>query len=193
MVDRQVVLHPGYLAKLEIDIESQKEGFGRLYSNYKIQKLDLESHLCFDLLLDSDSGEIVGGAGVFNGGRYPDGVYRVLNRSFIMPKFRTKGLFPLLNTRHLLVKQLKDYRQDIKLAFVSRQGRNGAGFLTWWTKKFGALNESAPKWTVEHDFVHVAPGSNRQSGFHNIAWASFEQVDWSPKKIGLDQWLSLEP
>jgi hypothetical protein len=168
-------------------IEDSSQNFGELLENYNEKNLDLKNHLCYDVLVEKETMQIVSGCGIYNGGRYPEGVYRVLNRSFITPKFRKKGLFLPLNSINLLPYQIEDSRRFLKLIFVSRQGLKGKNFLESWTKKFPLGNYSG-KWIVSEDLVKVSPKSKFQSGFQYIAKYSFSDVEWSPQTVGISDW-----
>ncbi len=90
------------------------------YLNYTPEGLDLTGHLTFDALVVED--EIVSFCGIYNGGRYPRGVYRILNRSFTRPDYRSSGLgVRLLNSQFLVPIQIQNYVSQIDLAFVSIQ------------------------------------------------------------------------
>ena len=171
-------------------IASHKQQFGPLYQNYSAERLDLAGHLAFDVLLDESTGSIVAGCGAYNGGRYPSGVYRVLNRSFVMPSYRSASTFQLLNTQYILRNQLIENSDEIETAFVSREGPDGHRFLNWWAKKYAEFFPECETWNLSKEFFHVAPKSNKKSAYHQIAWYQKRQgeLTWSPLSLNKAQW-----
>jgi hypothetical protein len=178
---------------LEHTLAGIAEGDDRRKINYSGKRLDLENHLAFDLLLDAASEEVLAFCGVYNGGRYPKGVFRVLNRVYVHPKFRNpKGLFEALGKQTLLSQTLLPfhlwkYSDEIKTAFVSREAPLGRHFLKRW------LLNNAPdqNWQMKNDLVHVAPGGKDQSCFQFVVYRQFEGEEWAPPTIGESDWKNL--
>ena len=54
----------------------------------------IERRLIFTVGRARDSGELIGFSGVYNGGRFPKGVWRVFDRTWTSPRFRVHGILP---------------------------------------------------------------------------------------------------
>lgn len=158
------------------------------WKNYKPELLDLESHLTYDILMDKDSGDIVTGCGVYNGGRYSNGIYRIMNRVFLHPKYRKRSKeYPFLATRHLLGDQLSRLKTEIDFAFVSREGKYSNHFLGLWAK--AAQQAGLGQWIVSDGFVHVAPKGKDKKCFQRIAYPGNKKNPLV--EITESQWLQL--
>lgn len=133
--------------------------------NYSEKNLDLLNHLSFDLLAIDDN--IIAFCGIYNGHRFPTGVFRILNRCYVAPDHRVKklGNFSQLNSQKLLPIQLQEFQQEIKLGFASREGINGHLFLEKWSSLQKNLH-----WTVSDHLYHVAPQSNKSTAFQHICY-----------------------
>lgn len=154
--------------------------------NYTPEGLDVLGHLVFSVLKRKD--EIVACCGIYNGGRYPPGVFRVLNRSFISPQQRrTSGLYDCQLSKLILSSQLVLCRDDLKLIFVSREGMFASRFLDFW------LRNCAPAgfhWQKSSRLVHVAPRGENRGCYQYICYAQIQMNldEWQPKMIDTEQW-----
>lgn len=158
------------------------------HKNYLPELLDLKSHLSYDILMDEASGDIVTGCGVYNGGRYAQGIYRIMNRVFIHPNYRQQSKdYPFLATKHLLVDQMSRLEAQIDFAFVSREGKYANHFLELWIK--AAQDAGLGKWVISDGFAHVAPKGRNKKCFQRIAYPSNKTNPLT--EISEDQWLQL--
>lgn len=133
--------------------------------NYTEKNLDLFNHLSFDLLTLENT--IIAFCGVYNGNRFPTGVFRILNRCYVHTDHRSKklGTFSQLNSQLLLPLQLQEFQDQIKLGFASREGINGRLFLEKWSAL--QLNR---KWSTSDHLYHVAPQSDESTAFQYICY-----------------------
>lgn len=151
LVYNNEILEWKYLYQLE---EFSKNSNDLYKENYFIKNLQAEKHLALDCLVDSHD-KIFALSGVFNGGRYPQGVYRVLNRLWARKDLRTGQWSPFL-TKSFLKDHLFEFNDIFRIVFVSIQGEKGKRFLNnYWKSK------EAPKWGQGWKFypkiVKVAP------------------------------------
>jgi hypothetical protein len=162
-------------------------GSHRLASNYHPDHIDLAGHRSFDLLLDR-SGRIVSFCGVYNGGRYPEGVYRILNRTWVADSLRVgHGVFPFLTSKYILPVQIENLRDELKLIFVSREEPSGKFFLRKWRER-----QSEPQhWQVSENMIQVVPGVSKASCYQYICSRRFQPVNWNPQQIDEAQWAAL--
>lgn len=157
--------------------------------NYTIKNLHLKEHLALDCLVDSND-KIFALAGIFNGGRYPNGVYRVLNRLWARDDIRTGQWSPFL-TQMFLLDHLIEFNKILDVAFISIQGLKGKRFLNnYW------LNKQAPKWgtgwKMYPKIVKVAP-SNKKSGYQYVVYnkKNKNSVSWPNNGITEDEYNNL--
>ena len=169
-----------------IDAESKKIlASGDKYSeNYSMKRLELDKHQAFDLLILKATGELVGWCGLFNGNRYPEGVYRIMNRLYLNPHYRSHYFKPY--TRTLYFDQIKRNRDVIKLLFLSRNGLKARFHLKHWVK-YGCGEKD---WKISQNLIKVANAEN-QMCYQYIAYKKYADIDWPPQGIDALEWLKL--
>ena len=156
----------------------------RMAHNYLLENLDLAGHLSFDLLVN-DKNEIVSFAGVYNGGRYPDGVFRILNRTWVAESLRVRhGAFPFLTSRLILPVQLANLAKELKLVFVSRDRPSAKYFLRKWR-----MHQPDPEqWQISEKMVHVVPEVDKAGCFQYICYRKLQPIEWNPVQISEEEW-----
>ncbi|MBC85728.1 MAG: hypothetical protein CL677_01005 [Bdellovibrionaceae bacterium] len=186
IVHKGEITHTGFYDQLLTLCEAiQKEDKKGI--NYSPDSLRLVEHLSFDLLLDEDE-RILSFCGLFNGGRYPPGVYRALNRTWFHPSVRNSGPFSFLASNYILPQQLEQCGTEISTLFISREGRFGHHFLEFWKRH----QADHTNWTLSSGFVHVAPEGSTQSCYQRILKKQIRPPAWLPESIDLDTWQALE-
>lgn len=166
-------------------LETIPEYNDKLAENYTPQALMLTKHLSFDCLFSQDN-EVVAFCGVFNNGRYPDEVQRILNRTYINPKFRNytlSGPGPIWScTQHIVPYQLQQY--DIKTAFVSVEGRKGKSFLQRWIQRAPSRDS---EWKLSKRLYQVSDARNKGC-YQYIAYSGDL---WTDDSVTLEEWYDL--
>ena len=176
-----------WINTLETLLQKISKSSDRLASNYSLENMALKEHLSFDILIN-EKNEIISFAGVYSGGRYPEGVYRVLNRTWVREDYRVKhGAFVYLTSKYILQAQLERLKAKLKLVFVSRERLTGRRFLLKWAQH----QPEASDWSVSEKFVQVVPGIEKKSCYQYICSRTFSDVNWQPNKISSSQWLEL--
>ena len=102
-------------------IECNRFLFTKNSNNYT-EDLYMEKHLIFTLGLDLKSHNLIGFSGVYNGGRYPEGVYRVFNRTFTNPHYRVYGKVPVFHSQCIFPHHFYYLKAHAKALFLSREG-----------------------------------------------------------------------
>jgi hypothetical protein len=177
-----------WITPLEKLLQKISSGEDRLAQNYSLQNMKLAEHLSFDILLN-EKNEIISFAGVYNGGRYPEGVYRVLNRTWVHEDYRVShGAFLYLTSKCILPVQLERLKSELKLVFVSRERLTGRRFLHKWVQH----QEQPELWKVSEDLVQVVPNVEKKSCYQYICVRSFAPVEWVAKSVTPDLWQKLE-
>ena len=180
------ILNTPYDETFKFLLKKIENGSDRLNKNYTFQKLDLKGHLTFDLLVSE--GHIVAFSGIYNGDRYPKGIYRVLNRTYVTPEFRSKSIFDGLNSKYLLPLQLEEFKGYLDIIFVSRQGMRGKHFLRKWIKTCAPLGT----WLIPEEFIQVANGISSDC-FQNVAILKIDPKKfWSLRTISVSDWKKLK-
>lgn len=156
--------------------------------NYSLKNIDLLGHLSFDLLVWRN--EVISFCGVYSGGRYPKGAFRVLNRCYVVPEFRSKeiGGFSALNSQYLLREQLADFASDIEFPFISREGHLGYYFLKKWAEQYSP----GKSWQVSDDVIHLVPTSSEFSAYQYICYPHKSSHLQNFKKISPSDWRALD-
>jgi hypothetical protein len=179
----------GYLPKFKNYIETILASQDPLRENYSEARLDLPGHLSFDIM--EDEGKIIAFAGIYNGGRYPKGVYRIFNRLYLDPAVRSRhSTWPNFGFHNTVARQVFPmYEHAFKTIFTSRQGVNGRAILLKWVELFAPKYET--EWVVSDNFVKVAPGNSKNS-YQYIALNDMRSVDWTPDEVTLEEWNKLD-
>jgi hypothetical protein len=177
-----------WITPLEKLLQKISSGPDRLAKNYSLQNMKLPEHLSFDILLN-EKNEIITFAGVYNGGRYPEGVYRVLNRTWVHENYRVShGSFLYLTSKYILPVQLERLASKLKLVFVSRERLTGRRFLLKWAK-----HQPEPEfWQVSDHLLQVVPNIENKACYQYICSHTFASVDWAPKALSPELWQKLE-
>lgn len=177
-----------WITPLEKLLEKISSGADRLAKNYSLQNMNLQDHLSFDILVN-EKNEIISFAGVYNGGRFPEGVYRVLNRTWVHEDYRVQhGAFAYLTSKYILPVQCERLRAKLKLVFVSRERLTGRRFLLKWARH----QPVSDNWKVSETFVQVVPNIEKKSCYQYICVRKFSSVFWDPKTISEELWQKLE-
>lgn len=175
-----------WLARFKILLSQISSGNDKKKNNYTLEKIDLAGHLSFDLLTLDE--KIIAFCGVYSGGRFPPGAFRILNRCYVVPEFRTKklGRFADLNSKHLLNHQLQEHAAEIQFPFVSREGPDGEKFLRQWASQ----NAPTDDWVVSEDMIHVVPKSTDASAFQFICYRQPQKHLQLFDRISANEWKS---
>lgn len=179
---------PGWMLKLENLLKTIQDGKHRTSENYSLDRMELDKHLTFDLLVNNQD-EIISFAGLLNGGRYPDGIYRVLNRTWVAEEYRVNhASFPFLTSRFILSEQIARHRPQLKLIFVSRERLAGRLFLKRWCRQQPRDEE----WQLSQKLIQVVPEVEKKSCYQYICFRNLCGVEWTPKSVTPEQWQLLD-
>lgn len=183
--DSSQVCDDFYLDKVYKETDIITKSNDKYAANYTRKMLDLFGHKSFDVLFDDDD-NLIGWCGLYNGNRYPDGVYRIMNRLYINPNYRQK-VFNLPITRQLYEDQIARNEKDIKFLFLSRNEEKGIYHLKRWIQ---TCNE--PGWVLSDGFVKVANCESKLC-YQYIAYKKFaKDFSWNYKEISLEEWHQLK-
>lgn len=146
-------------------IERHRFLFGKNIENYT-QSLHIEKHLIFTMGLDMESHELIGFSGVYNGGRYPEGVYRIFNRTFTNSKYRVYGKVPAFHSTCIFPHHFHYLKTHAKVLFFSREG-----FAKKSIQRICKSLKDITKtdWIQPKGFYKVAPGK-RKANYQKTAY-----------------------
>jgi hypothetical protein len=179
----QLICEQHYVDMIQHECQKILASGHRLAANYSWDNLQVREHQNFDMLLHGD--EIVTWCGLYNGLRYPAGVFRIMNRLYLNPLYR-QALYPAYARDMIYPYQLAQNVDKIKVLFLSRDDIKGKFHLKRWVK----YHCGEPGWRVSKNMVQVSD-CRKRSCYQYIAFKTREPVDWFPDTVTEAQWLEL--
>ena len=169
-----------FLQQLENIQHSEDE----LKDNYLLDRMDLPNHKSLDMLLDGDN--VVCFSGLYHRPSWPSGFYRISNRTYVVPKYRTSS-YNFINPSNIGPFQVERYKSDIRLAFISRENAKGRFYF----KKLQRVVDYYTDWNISDRMVQLV-NSESKSSYQYIIHKSFGQSSLSEfKSISEQQWREL--
>ncbi len=167
-----------------------------LRDNYTRENLKVEDHTGFCVCFRKDTNEPMVMGGVFNDGRWPLNVGRMLNRAYVFPKFRSRSLseltvaFKILH-HHVIFPLMAANSYDIY--FQTMQNRDKPS-KRWWGVWKEAMAGAAPGiWTEEQGYLQTCPWPVQKCWqnfvYHEATPGKFKE--WNPVIIDEQQWLAM--
>jgi len=181
--DRRIICDQQHVDLIRSECQRMAASDHRLAQNYTWDNLQVAEHESFDMLMCDD--HIVTWCGLFNGGRYPDGVFRIMNRLYLNPRYRS-NLYPAYARELIYPYQRQQHMHNIKLLFLSRQDIKGKYHLRRWIK----YHCGETGWRLSKKLVQVSDCQQR-SCYQYMAFKQFTAVDWWPDTVDETQWLEL--
>jgi len=166
-----------------------------LKHNYIKENLKIEEHSGYGVIFQTSTGEPMVMGGVFNDGRYPSNVAKMINRLYTFPKFRMThtDMTDGFRVTCKLIDELVDIN-DFECYLITMQNRANRPSKAWWTTWVKHMElASNNSWTLGNGYIQTCP--------HNVqkCWQNFVYRDitsnafnnWKPEIITHDQWASL--
>jgi len=186
IINRGMIGNSWYYKVLMNHIELIKISNDPLMNNYTFENMKLGDHLSLDMLVD-DSGEMICFSGLFRRGSWDKGVYRISNRTYVNPKYRTNS-YNFLNPSIIGPHQIEKHKEDISFAFISRESFKGKYY-------FRKLKRSVPfynDWTISDKMMRVVPNGNSKSSYQYIIYKNYTDCEIIPfEGITEDEWHEL--
>jgi len=167
-----------------------------LSSNYTKENLIIEDHQGYAVAFTKNTREPIIMAGVFNGGRYPNNVARMVNRLYTFPKFRTErsNMTAGFKLAHeFIIRPLMEVN-NFDLYFITMQNRAKKTKGWWQVWKTAMQRSSGNYWKEPEGYI--------QTCNHNVqkCWQNFIYRDitsgtfqtWNPKIILDHEWSMLQ-
>jgi hypothetical protein len=163
--------------------------------NYTKENLVIEDHNGYAVAYAKDSNEPIIMAGVYNNGRYPNNVARMVNRLYTFPKFRTNIRNMVLGFKlaHEFIINPLIKTNTFDMYFITMQNRPKYS-KGWWNVWKNAMQDSSNNYWTEADGYIQTHNHNVQKCWQNFIYkdivpGTFQM--WNPKIIMHDEWLAL--
>ena len=159
--------------------------------NYTKENLVVEQHTGYGVVYQTSTGKPMVMGGVFNDGRYPKNVAKMINRLYTFPEFRmrhtdmTDGFRVTCSLIDKLV-SLNSY----EVYLITMQNRNRGGKRWWDTWRHHMDIASNGQWQFKEGYIQTCPW-DVQKCWQNFVY--FETVpgafeSWSPAIITDEDW-----
>jgi len=162
-----------------------------LKHNYTKENLIIENHSGYGVVFQTSTGKPMVMGGVFNDGRYPKNVAKIINRLYTFPDFRMKptDMTEGFKVTCTLIDALEKVNEH-SLYLITMQNRNRGGKRWWDTWRHHMDLASDRKWIYKEGYIQTCPW-NVQKCWQNFVY--FEKSyglfnDWSPKIISDTEW-----
>ena len=128
-----------------------------LKENYSFKRMDLLGHKSFDMMLTDDD-DVICFSGLYHRNTWPEGFYRISNRTYVLPNHRT-STYNFINPSNIGPYQISKHKNSIKLVFISREKAKGRFYF----KKLQKLVDYYKNWTISNDMVKLVDNNNSSS------------------------------
>lgn len=151
-------------SRFEADLTACLVSDDKLKENYTMAALDLPKHMMFSALYDHED-QFVACSGIYRREKWPAGCFRLLNRTFYSPKFRSPSGFSFFGADAILPHQLKQIKTQIDFGFVSREGKYAGLFM----KKL-AERQVFKNYKISPEYIQVVPDIFDSHSFQKILY-----------------------
>lgn len=166
-----------------------------LRENYTKDNLVLEDHTGYGVVYQTSTGKPMVMAGVFNDGRYPKNVAKMINRLYTFPEFRM-GFTDMTDgfrvTCSLIDKLIEINNYDLYLITMQNRPRSGKRWWDTWVRHMDIASKS--KWKLGTGYIQTC-NANVQKCWQNYVYLEIKENsfnEWNPKTINDDIWSTLE-
>ena len=167
-----------------------------LRNNYTKENLVIENHKGYCVVFDSETHEPMVMGGVFNDGRWPANIARILNRAYVFPNLRRRSIPQLINGYELLHHRMIFPLIEINnydCYFVTMQNRDKKPTKRWWDIWKYTMNKASNNfWTESEGYVQTY-NNNTQTCWQNFVYHEYVPGTFTLPVITQEEWNSLEP
>jgi hypothetical protein len=166
-----------------------------LRNNYTNENLIVEDHNGYGVVYQTSTSKPMVMGGVFNDGRYPNNVAKMINRLYTFPEFRMK--FSDMTdgfrvTCSLIDKLIEINNHDVYLITMQNRKRGGKRWWDTWVNHMDIASNS--KWTLGKGYIQTCK-ADVQKCWQNYVYLE-SKIDsfrtWNPKTINHSEWEKLE-
>jgi hypothetical protein len=167
-----------------------------LSDNYTVENLIVEDHNGYAVAYTIDTNEPVMMAGVYNNGRYPSNVGRMVNRLYMFPKFRSTPVdmidgFVMAHERIIYpLMQINSF--DCYFITMQNRAKPSKGWWEVWKRSMQAASNNY--WQEADGYVQSCPWPVKKC-YQNFVYKDIVPgafANWNPSVIDHDTWLTLE-
>lgn len=162
--------------------------------NYTKENLVVEQHTGYGVVYQTSTGKPMVMGGVFNDGRYPNNVAKMINRLYTFPEFRMKhtDMTDGFRVTCSLIDKLVSLN-SYEVYLITMQNRNRGGKRWWDTWRHHMDIASNNKWQFKEGYIQTCPW-NVQKCWQNFVY--FETVSgafdsWNPTIITDEDWYKM--
>lgn len=162
--------------------------------NYTKENLVVEQHKGYGVVYQKSTGKPMVMGGVFNDGRYPKNVAKMINRLYTFPDFRMKhtNMTDGFRVTCSLIDALEKIN-DYKIYLITMQNRARGGKRWWdtWVKHMDIASNG--KWILGQGYIQTCPWMVQKcwQNFVYYETSPNEFQEWNPKIINHKEWLEL--
>ena len=162
-----------------------------LRHNYTQENLIIEQHTGYGVVYQTSTGKPMVMGGVFNDGRYPANVAKMINRLYTFPEFRMKHTdmtdgFRVTCSLIDALEKVNSY--DVYLITMQNRPRGSKRWWSTWLKHMDIASDH--KWIVGTGYLQTC-NAQVQKCWQNYVYYETKVnafVEWSPKIINETDW-----
>lgn len=162
--------------------------------NYTKENLVVEQHTGYGVIYQTSTGKPMVMGGVFNDGRYPNNVAKMINRLYTFPEFRMKHTDMTDGFRvtcSLIDKLIEINNYEVYLITMQNRNRGGKRWWDTWRKHMDIASNG--KWAFKEGYVQTCPW-NVQKCWQNFVYleivpGAFDA--WGPTIITDKDWYKM--
>lgn len=162
--------------------------------NYTKDNLKIEDHYGYGVVYQTSTGQPMVMGGVFNDGRYPKNIAKMINRLYTFPKFRmthTNMTDGFRVTCSLIERLINDNDFDCYLITMQNRPRGGKRWWDIWKHHMDIASQL--KWQHGDGYIQTCPWAVQKCWqnyvYRNLKDMTFET--WNPTIISHNDWIAL--
>jgi hypothetical protein len=132
-----------------------------LRKNYTEENLVIEDHHGYCVVYNAETHEPIVMGGVFNDGRWPSNIARMLNRAYVFPYMRRKSIRQLIAGYEMLHDHMifpLISQNNFDSYFITMQNRDKKDTKEWWNVWKYTFNKGGNNfWTESSGYVQTCP------------------------------------
>jgi len=162
--------------------------------NYTQENLVVEQHTGYGVVYQTSTGKPMVMGGVFNDGRYPANVAKMINRLYTFPEFRMKhtDMTDGFRVTCSLIDELVTIN-SYEVYLITMQNRPRGG-KRWWDTWVNHMNiASNGKWVLGQGYAQTCPWPVQKcwQNFVYYETISGKFAEWNPTIINDEEWAVL--
>lgn len=167
-----------------------------LRNNYTKENLVIEDHKGYCVVYNAETHEPIVMGGLFNDGRWPANIGRMLNRAYVFPYMRRRSIRQLIVGYEMLhdhmIHPLMEIN-DFNCYFITMQNRDKKDTKTWWELWKYTMNKASNNyWTEPTGYVQACPHMV-QKCWQNFIYKELVPGSFTLSVLSQDAWDQLIP